>query len=211
MATGSSTQPLEPLQPTLWRTCRVLANRTRLNLFRFLLERPGATVSEVAQAMGQPLPLTSQYLRALEARGLLIARRTGRWVRYRPTRRQDGTVSAGLAVALRATFQRETAAVEIVLRLATAFTHPRRAQIFQVLRVTPCSVAALQARTHISSWALLRHLKKLEARGFIIHLNSQFTVATRKDVLGRELLRLARDERIKSTLCEVCSKPKKHA
>jgi|GEM_PF-3168292 len=38
-----------PLQPTLWRTRRVLANHIRLEIFRLLLRQPGQTVVAVAQ------------------------------------------------------------------------------------------------------------------------------------------------------------------
>ena len=61
------------LRPTLWRTCRVLANPTRLKMFSLLLQQPGQTVSAVAEHLSQPLSLTSEYLRALEARGFLRA------------------------------------------------------------------------------------------------------------------------------------------
>ena len=48
-----------PLQPTLWRTCRVIANRTRLQILALLLRQPGQTVSAVAAHLGRPLSLTS--------------------------------------------------------------------------------------------------------------------------------------------------------
>jgi len=77
-------------RPTLWRTCRVLANRTRLRIFRRLAQQPGQTVSDVARRLRLSLPVTSQYLRALEARGLLSARRVGLRVTYRPSAASDG-------------------------------------------------------------------------------------------------------------------------
>src|SRR5947208_17162889 len=70
------------LRPTLLRTCRVLANHTRLRVFRFLLQQPEQTVSEVASHLNLPQSVASQYLRTLESRSLLKARRVGRWVKY---------------------------------------------------------------------------------------------------------------------------------
>jgi len=180
-----------PLQPTLWRTCRVIANRTRLQMFHLLLQQPGQTVSAVAKHLHQPLSLTSEYLRALEARGLLTAHRTGRWVEYRPNPATSPNVTAGLAAALRTAFQRHPRPVETIFRLATAFTHPRRVEICRVLQTGPHDLGQLRAATGISSWALLRHLKKLEARGFVTRHGSLYALVHRVDGLGRELARLA--------------------
>ena len=72
-------------QPTLWRTCRVLANRKRLQILALLIRQPNQTVSTVAGRMSLSMPTASQYLRALEARGLLTCRRVGRRVEYRPS------------------------------------------------------------------------------------------------------------------------------
>ncbi len=69
---------ISSLRPTLWRTCRVLANRTRLKIYALLLRQPGQTVSAIAEQLKLPLPAASHYLRALEARGLLAVRRKGR-------------------------------------------------------------------------------------------------------------------------------------
>jgi DNA-binding transcriptional ArsR family regulator len=178
-----------PLQPTLWRTCRVLANRTRLEMFRLLLRDPGQTVSEVARQLRKPLSLTSEYLRALEARGLLTVRRVGRWVQYRPSPPTNLGVS-GMVAALRMTFQRENP-IDIIFRLATAFTHPRRVEIFRVMQTRPQTLEQLQASTRIPGWALLRHLKKLETRGFVTRRGGLYAAVKRTDALGQALARLA--------------------
>ncbi len=69
--------------PTLWRTCRALANRRRLRLMQYLMRHSDLTVSAIADEARMPLSVASQYLRALNARGLLQARRVGRSVIYR--------------------------------------------------------------------------------------------------------------------------------
>src|SRR2546425_418512 len=135
-------------------------------MFGLLLQRPGQTVSAVAERLGQPLSLTSEYLRALEARGLRRARRVGRRVEYRSSPSPGAEPAAGLVSALRKTFQQETQPVETVFRLATAFTHPRRIESFRALQNGPRTLGHLRAATRLSSWALVRHLRKLEARGF---------------------------------------------
>lgn len=180
-----------PLQPTLWRTCRAIANHTRLEILRLLLDDSGQTVSALAKRLRRRPSITSQYLRTLEARGLLTARRTGRWVVYRlsPATRQNAM--SGLVAALRATFRCESKPVTTIFRLATAFTHPRRIEIFRALQAGPRTPREIQAVTGISGWALSRHLRKLEARGFVTPRDRQWAAAHRSDRLGSELARLA--------------------
>lgn len=180
-----------PLKPTLWRTCRALANRTRLQLFKLLLTQPDQTVSAAAGRLEQPLPAISQYLRVLEARGLLAARRAGREVKYRINPSSPGGPTQGLVAALQLVFQRDPEPVETVFTLATAFTHPRRIVIFRALRNEPRTPRQIRSATGISMRALLRHLQKLEVRGFVKCQQGRYGVTTRRDALGRELARLA--------------------
>jgi DNA-binding transcriptional ArsR family regulator len=179
-----------PLQPTFWRTCRVLANRTRLRIFHLLLLQPGQTVSTVAARLKLPLPVASQYLRALEARSLLAARRVGRQVAYRPN--ADGTSSAqALVAALRVAFQHEATTIETLFKLATVFTQPRRIEIFHVLREQPRTLRELRIVTGISTRALVRHVNKLVARGYVAGWRGRYAVVNREDSFGRALARLA--------------------
>src|SRR5438128_1138106 len=110
------------LQPTLWRTCRVLANDTRLDILGFLFSHPDSTVSAVAQHLDLSLSVASEYLRMLESRSLLEARRVGRWVKYR-VNRTCGKPNFHLIAALRETFQRDAKPRETIFSLVTAFTH----------------------------------------------------------------------------------------
>ncbi|MBI2924191.1 MAG: helix-turn-helix domain-containing protein [Verrucomicrobia bacterium] len=183
--------PERPLQPTLWRTCRAIANRARLRIFRLLVQQPGQTVSAVAAQLQQPLSAASEYLRALEARGLLTARRVGRRVEYRPTAAPSGSPAHGLVVAMQSALQSESQTTETLFRLATAFTHPRRIEIFRALKTQPQTLGEIQTATRISARALKRHLRKLEARGFVKCELGIYSVARCSDVFGRELARLA--------------------
>ena len=180
-----------PLQPTLWRTCRVLANRTRLQMLRLLLQEPGLTVSGVAQRLHLPLPVASQYLRAMEARGLLTVRRSGRRVQYQPPSADASGPGAVLLAALRQVFHRESRPEETLFKLATAFTHPRRIEVFRALQQQPRNVQQLQTATRLSHWALRRHLRKLEQRGFVAQQQSHYAVAPVAGTFERALARLA--------------------
>ncbi|MSR65773.1 MAG: ArsR family transcriptional regulator [Pedosphaera sp.] len=178
------------LQPSLWRTCRVLANRTRLRLFQLLARRPDLAVSAVAGQLNLPVPVASQYLRALEARGLLAVRRSGARVKYRLKTAEPGSAST-LVAPLRLALQPNSGAVETVFKLATAFTQSRRIEVFRVLNARPATFEQLLIATGISKRALIRHLWKLETRGFVSCQSGVYTVTNRRDVLGRELARLA--------------------
>jgi DNA-binding transcriptional ArsR family regulator len=180
------------LQPTVWRTCRVLANRTRLRIFRLLVHRSNQTVSAIAQGLDRPLPVISQYLRALEARSLLTVCRMGRQVYYRT----DPTIGNAreLVSALRSIFKKDTETIEEIYKLATAFTHPRRVEIYRVLKMGPRSMEQIQIATGISSRALTRHLQKLEARGFVSARLKKYSVVDCPSTFGRALARLAAEE-----------------
>lgn len=177
--------------PTLWRTCRVIANRSRLALFGLVLEQPDQPVSILAKQLCLPLSLASEYLRAMEARGLLKVHRNGRWVKYCPAPAERRSPASVSVAALRAIFQQQTIPIETIFHLATAFTHPRRIQIFQTLHAGACTLEQLQTATRIPIAALSRHLRKLEARGFIARQGRLYVLVRHANSFGRELARLA--------------------
>lgn len=168
-----------------------IANRTRLQIFDLLLQRPGLTVSIVAASLKHPLSLTSEYLRALEARGLLAVRRVGKRVKYSPADTVKNQNANPLVAALRKTFMREKEPVEAAFTLATAFTHPRRIEIVRSLQLAPRTSAQIQTATGIPARTLSRHLRKLERRGFVVQCLGGFAVANRTDALAQELVRMA--------------------
>ena len=180
-----------PLQPTLWRTCRVLANRTRLRILRLLVAESPQTVSAVALRLQLPLPVASQSLRALEARGFLTAQRAGRCVRYRLSTSATGAARELLA-PLQSVSRRGRSPVDSLFRLSTAFTHPRRIQIFKVLQRLAATPDQVQAATGISGPALWRHLGKLHARGFVRGRDGIYSATRPREAFGRALARLAR-------------------
>jgi DNA-binding transcriptional ArsR family regulator len=185
----SATSP--PSQPSLWRTCRVLANRKRLQILALLIRQPNQTVSTVAERMSLSLPAASQYLRALEARGLLTCRRVGRRVAYRPSAGTSEGAAQEIVKALRLVFRRRAQPIEAIFKLATAFTHPRRIEVFRALTNGADSFAKLQAATHIPARALSRHLAKLGARGFAKNEMAQYVATTQSHPFARVLARLA--------------------
>ncbi len=178
------------MTPTLWRSCRVLANPKRLRLLRDVAASPdGLTVGEAARRARLPMPVASQYLRALGARGLLTARRIGPRVRYVA---QTDPAVVGAAELLRA-MTRPRLSISSARRALTAFTHPRRIELIRQLSEEWLSVAALRRQTKISAPALKRHLAKLQQRGLIErNARKQVRCGCPPHEVSRVLLALAR-------------------
>jgi len=181
------------LNPTLWRTCRALANRRRLDVLRFLLQHPGRCVSEVAEGVGISESSASHCLRALNARGMLAVRRTSRWVAYTVSPNSTISFSEALVAAMKQQLSRRRHAVEGAFRYLTAFTHPRRIRIVRALNRTPgLSIMALVARCSISLPAMKRHVDKLMRRGIVVRSQrGTYTLARRLSPFARELVSIA--------------------
>ncbi len=183
--------PPSSSQPTLWRTCRVLANRKRLKTLALLIRQPSQTVSTVAERMNLSMPAASQYLRALEARGLLTCRRVGRRVEYQASPGTGEGAAEEIVKTLRLVFRRRAQPIKAIFKLATAFTHPRRVEVFRALANGANSLVKLQAATKIPARALSRHLAKLEKRGFVKTERALYAAGTHRHPFGRVLSRLA--------------------
>lgn len=147
------------------------------------------TVGAVASRLRLRLPLASQYLRALEARGLLKVRRVAGQARYRAIISSDG--KRGLAQALQSVFKANPAVARPIFGLCTAFTHPRRIIIFRVLRSRALTWGELRRTTRIPDLALRRHLNKLKARGFVTHRSGRYVATCPKGTVSRALAELA--------------------
>ncbi len=177
-------------RPTLWRTCRVLANHRRLKIIALLAREPGQTVSAVAEQLKLALPTASIYLRSLEARSFLQARRSGRYVKYRFAPGADDASSAFHA-ALRDELGDPSEDHIRVFRLLTAFTHPRRIELVRCLAAGPKSALQLGSAVHIPPRALLRHLNKLNSRGLITFELNRFRLVSTLSPLAAALVVLA--------------------
>lgn len=182
----------EILQPTLWRTCRVLASKTRLRVLRELCRHPKQRVSDIAQRLDLSLPLASQSLRALNARGLLLVRRRRASVYYQLGANQSIPYSARLVRALRETFASDKDAERNIFRYATAFTHPRRILIIKTIQERHRQQKEIAWAAKIPLNALCRHLDKLVARGFVKHDDNGYCRSVPRHKFARVLLFLAR-------------------
>lgn len=175
------------VRPTIWRTCRALANRKRLALLQAVAPDRSLTVGQLAAATGLDVTLTSRYARALNARGLLTARRSSRWVHYAPARGGLADVQP-LVDAVFDTLAGSDGGAEEVYRLATAFTHPRRVLLARACRKGPARYTGLARATGISLRALDRHLRKLLARGVLARREGYYRLEPPRSRLHESLL-----------------------
>jgi len=183
----------DALRPTLWRTCRGLASKTRLRIFRELCARPEQRVSDIARRLGMSLSLASQSLRALNARGLLLARRFGPSVYYSPCANRSIPNSARLLQAIQKTFANDKNPNENIFQYSTAFTHPRRILIIKILCKSPMQFEEIAFKTNIPPRALSRHLRKLIARGFLKRADcKRYICSVPQHEFARFLLNLAK-------------------
>lgn len=179
------------LSPTLWRTCRVLANRTRLRILKHIMSKPGITVSDIARSEHIPMSVASEYLRALNARGLLQPERRGKQVLYWAAHNLSLPETRILLDVLRSVFRRKPTPFDAIFRAFTAFTHPRRIALIQAVALGANHVEVLIRMTRISRIALLRHMAKLRSRECIVWTNGGYQCGRPSEPLMRTLMALA--------------------
>jgi DNA-binding transcriptional ArsR family regulator len=184
----------EKLEPTLWRSCRALANRKRLALLKAMIDEAPLCVQELAQRCKLKKSVCSQYLRILNARGFTVASRHGRWVAYalgaNPSVKNADVILRAVIHALRkcGTPQQYGAS----LKDLTLFTCPRRIRIVRVVHAYPNSVPLeLSDRCRMPYRTLYRQLNKLQRREVIIKEETLIKLATPSRALARTLLKIA--------------------
>ena len=178
------------LAPTLWRTCRVLANDVRLRCLVTVLDQPAVPVGDIAKVVGISACLASLYLRQIQARGLIRAQRLGSLVRYAALADPAVKHAAPLLATLQQVALRRAPGRADAIRILTGFTHPRRLIILSVIdRRGPQTADDLAHATGISHQALARHLHKLMVRGLLARMPSGWTATVPGHPLAATLLR----------------------
>ena len=183
----------EILEPTLWRSCRALANRTRLSLLKAMIDEPPLCVQTLAVRCKLKKSVCSQYLRILNARGFLQASRRGRWVDYslgaNPSVKHADDLLKAVVRALRSCASVKEYAT--VLKDLTIFTCPKRILMVRVIHANPDhSPAELSALCRMPYQTLHRQLKKLERRAVITLSESSVTLCKPTRPLAKQLLTL---------------------
>lgn len=179
----------DDLAMMLPKTCRVLANEKRLVLLREVCTNPGQTVEGYATATKLRHAVASEYLHMLQAEGLLVMEREGRYVRYHGCASDRIWFAPKLLAALRTALIRRQDTPKDVMWALTAFTHPRRIAIVAALAAGAMSLAQLEIETGIPQLALFRHLQKLERRELVTEQrNGDWRLKRPKDVVSKALV-----------------------
>lgn len=181
---------MKDLQPTLWRTCRVLANSTRLELLRELFKLTDCSVADLATAVKISDSQASLFLREINARGLISARRSGRNVFYsaiaNPNVEHADTLLNALRIACVSGIKNDE-----IIHFSTAFSHPRRLRMVATLREKPVVTQYLSFKTGISVPALHRHLRKLIDRDMIEIVDEYCQLKTPGSLFAQTLQKIA--------------------
>ena len=182
---------VEGLSPTLWRSARVLANARRLRVLQALNQSGRMSVSAVAARCRLSMSNATQILRALQARGLLQARRTGVWVIYAPRVNPAVAHARPLAGALRKALSVSQDDYRPILAQLTAYTHPRRIAIVKTVARGRSTPQEVRTACRLSRPALSRHLRKLKRRGVLREHGGILCVPAPSSPLASALLALA--------------------
>ena len=174
----------------LWRVCRVLSQKGRLNLLWLLFENGEQCVSQLVCRSEMTRPNTSIQLKTLYLSGLIRFRREGMNVIYRAEADPRVKCSVPLLEALRNCFDRGIS-FESIIRQVTAFTHERRVEVVRVLQDGSLSFVQLEDCCGMTSSALSRHLLKLEARKVVQWDGERYGLTLPKEQLGKVLLGIA--------------------
>ena len=185
---------MRQLHPTLWRTCRTLANPTRLRLLQLLLERPGSNVSQLAERLDLGISAASQELRRIQSRGLLQTEHRQVSLIYRFGADPQVASSAPILKALRAALSsRGPAEDEQIQAVARGLAHPKRIDLLRSLLKSPKSAFALQKEFHASFRTLDRHIRTLLAGGFVRRDKRTLHAVPPGHPLAKALLKLLPD------------------
>ena len=184
---------MKNLNPTLWRTCRMLTGTNRVRLLRELHDRPGQSVSQLAAAVGIGPSDASQELRRIQSRGLLKSERTQGRVFYRleadPQVASAGPLLKALRTALASLPPKQDADIA---RIAAGLAWSRRVAMAHALLGGPKTSTELSVELRLSSFAVYSHLRILQKAGWIQQKNGRMHLVPPDHPLGRVLAQLLR-------------------
>ncbi|MGB4573807.1 MAG: MarR family transcriptional regulator [Kiritimatiellia bacterium] len=180
------------LNPTLWRTCRMLASPTRINLLRALVTHPGQGVSALGQCVGIRQSAASQELRRIQSRGIIQPHRKGTRLIYRLGADPQVSSAAPLLKAISSALnQFPPARDEEMCVLATGLAHERRIRMFRHLLLNgPCTPNALAFELRITRTTFSAHLHTLQAGGWIKKSDELLTATVPNHPLAKALAKL---------------------
>lgn len=184
---------MQHLNPTLWRTCKMLAGRARIRLLRQLHDHPEECVSALGKRVALKEAAASQELRRIQSRGLLQAERRGVRLVYRLAADPQVASAAPLLKALQTAFDACPAERDAdMVAIAAGLAHERRIRIVRTLLEGRRTRLDLQYATRISPHPFRKHLEKLAAGGFIVAADDSILLAVPNHPLAKALVKLIR-------------------
>ncbi len=173
----------------LWQTCRLIANTTRLKLLQEIDKDPEQCVSALAaQAERTPAAVSTQ-LRMICDAGLIADRRQGQQVFYQLRKDREYSYILNLNNALRKSFS-ENIPYQNIMRQATGCTHWRRIELLQLLAKQSMPIEDMEKKTVMAPSALLRHMGKLESRGYVVSQGKQYNIGQPSGHVAKALLKI---------------------
>lgn len=181
---------MKPLSPTLWRTCRVLNGRVRLDLLSGVINEPGQNVSQLADRVGIGVSDASQELRRLQSRGLLKRSCAGRSVIYLPVPDPLVPTAAPLLKTLQSILAKPQVDLGEIAKIAKGPACERRIAMLRILAQGPRTTARLAEETRINPDTLKQHLGTLQKSGWVEKQGRTFIQSRATHPLHAALLKL---------------------
>lgn len=174
----------------IWRTCRILANETRLKILKRLMRGAELCVTDIAEVEDIALVTASEHLRLLHQSGFLGQERKSKWIFYSAVLPSGFPVTEKIYKPLRKQLIASDRQISSLLKLMTAFTHPRRVEILKRLFNSSRSFEELIELCDISPMAMKRHLDKLVSRDVVRQDSDVYRITSGGVELKRVLVRM---------------------
>lgn len=168
----------------LWKRCRALAHRLRLEMLTLLADNEPLCVKRAAEQLNIAEEVACKNLQILTLAGLVTPVREGKFL-YHTLARGDVLLDAILE---------EKRDPEQLMYTATALTHERRVVILRELGGRPMTFDALYKQTGMSAGSVRRQLDKLASRDFVRLINGRYFPHVPRDRLGRCLVEMVLNE-----------------
>ena len=184
------------LRPTVWRTARALSNVNRLRLLREVWKSKGRlSVTELAERLGMAVSTTSQYLRALNARGLISVGRSRSYVYYADGKDRSLPEAQVIQNAFSNLFSQRRLPCgweKPLLAVIRAYSHFRRVDIIRCLASRGCeSFSGISHATSIPKMSLARHMRVLTCACVVNNTNGVYSLCAPHGEVAAALFRIA--------------------
>ena len=188
------------LNPSFWRTVRSLKNINRLNLLKRVYDSGGKLgVTSVGSSVNVNEPLASNYLRQMNARGIISVKRNSKFVYYGTSPDRSLPRAISLQDAFREYFKHELKkGWQLELwTIMDGFSHYNRLNIIRYLAVMgKCSRAALIQSAGIMEKNFEHHFAKIKRAGIVERKsygpkNYYYVIAPQSNPIAKTLLAAA--------------------